>query len=74
MENVVDLLKFSSGFLARHAVSSLILMDYQVRVGIIAAGSFGVAQFRQRVFVWGAQIGKVKLHFLSTAAIPLTNT
>ncbi|MCL7031854.1 hypothetical protein MKW94_007959 [Papaver nudicaule] len=59
MENVVDLLKFSSGFLARHAVSRLISMDYQVRVGIMAAGSFGVAQFRQRVFVWGAQIGKV---------------
>ncbi|XP_026424220.1 DNA (cytosine-5)-methyltransferase CMT3-like isoform X2 [Papaver somniferum] len=58
MENVVDLVKFADGYLARYAVKRLLSMDYQVRLGIMAAGSFGLPQFRQRVFVWGAQIGK----------------
>ncbi|KAI3878506.1 hypothetical protein MKX03_023956 [Papaver bracteatum] len=58
MENVVDLLQFSQGFLARYALSRLVSMGYQVRLGIIAAGSFGLPQFRQRVFLWGAQVGK----------------
>ncbi|MCL7048003.1 hypothetical protein MKW94_001848 [Papaver nudicaule] len=58
MENVVDLVKFADGFLARYAVRRLISMDYQVRIGIVAAGSFGLPQFRMRVFVWGARMGK----------------
>ncbi|KAI3966394.1 hypothetical protein MKW92_046923 [Papaver armeniacum] len=58
MENVVDLLKFANGFLGRYAMSRLVSMDYQVRVGVMAAGSFGLPQFRQRVFLWGAQLGK----------------
>lgn len=58
MENVVDLLQFSQGFLARYALSRLVSMGYQVRLGIMAAGSFGLPQFRQRVFLWGAQVGK----------------
>ncbi|KAI3950293.1 hypothetical protein MKX01_016941 [Papaver californicum] len=58
MENVVDLVKFADGYLARYAVKRLLSMDYQVRLGIMAAGSFGLPQFRQRVFVWGAHIDK----------------
>ncbi|KAI3950278.1 hypothetical protein MKX01_016926 [Papaver californicum] len=58
MENVVDLVQFSEGFLARYAMSRLVSMGYQVRLGIMAAGSFGLPQFRQRVFLWGAQLGK----------------
>ncbi|MED6136627.1 Alpha-1,3-mannosyltransferase cmt1 [Stylosanthes scabra] len=54
MENVVDLLKFSGGFLGRYAIGRLVSMNYQARLGILAAGSYGVPQFRMRVFLWGA--------------------
>lgn len=54
MENVVDILKFACGFLGRYAIGRLVSMNYQARLGIMAAGSFGVPQFRLRVFLWGA--------------------
>ncbi|XP_021714306.1 DNA (cytosine-5)-methyltransferase 1-like [Chenopodium quinoa] len=54
MENVVDLLKFAGGFLGRYAVGRLIGMNYQTRMGIMAAGSYGLPQYRMRVFLWGA--------------------
>ncbi|KAF5178295.1 DNA (cytosine-5)-methyltransferase [Thalictrum thalictroides] len=54
MENVVDLLKFSKGFLGRYAIGRLVSLDYQARLGLMAAGSYGVPQFRMRVFLWGA--------------------
>ncbi|KAL1205566.1 putative DNA (cytosine-5)-methyltransferase CMT1 [Cardamine amara subsp. amara] len=55
MENVVDLLKFSDGFLGRYAVARLVAMNYQTRVGMMIAGSYGLPQVRNRVFIWGAQ-------------------
>ncbi|KAJ4915432.1 putative DNA (cytosine-5)-methyltransferase CMT1 [Raphanus sativus] len=55
MENVVDLLKFSKGFCARYAVARLVAMNYQTRLGMMSAGSYGVPQVRNRVFLWGAQ-------------------
>ncbi|KAF9588453.1 hypothetical protein IFM89_010212, partial [Coptis chinensis] len=55
MENVVDLLKFSNGFLGKYAVSRLVSMDYQARLGIMAAGAYGLPQFRARAFLWGAR-------------------
>ncbi|XP_010533849.1 PREDICTED: putative DNA (cytosine-5)-methyltransferase CMT1 [Tarenaya hassleriana] len=55
MENVVDILKFSEGFLGRYAVGRLVSMNYQTRLGMMAAGSYGLPQFRMRVFLWGAQ-------------------
>ncbi|GAB2217639.1 hypothetical protein Droror1_Dr00000842 [Drosera rotundifolia] len=58
MENVVDLLKFSSGFLGRYAVGRLVGMGYQSRLGIMAAGSYGLPQVRLRVFLWGAHATK----------------
>ncbi|GAB2276959.1 DNA (cytosine-5)-methyltransferase cmt3 [Dionaea muscipula] len=54
MENVVDLLKFAKGFLGSYALGRLVDMNYQARVGIMAAGSFGLPQFRLRTFIWGA--------------------
>ena len=59
MENVVDIVKFANGFLGRYAVGRLIGMNYQARLGIMAAGSYGLPQFRLRVFLWGAHISKV---------------
>lgn len=54
MENVVDLLRFSGGFLGRYALARLLKMNYQARIGIMAAGRYGLPQFRGRVFMWGA--------------------
>ncbi|KAJ8420644.1 LOW QUALITY PROTEIN: hypothetical protein Cgig2_031998 [Carnegiea gigantea] len=55
MENVVDLVKFSRGFLGRYALGRLVDMNYQARMGMMAAGAYGLPQFRMRVFIWGAQ-------------------
>lgn len=52
VENVIDILKFADGFLGRYAIGRLISMNYQSRVGMMAAGSYGVPQFRMRVFFW----------------------
>ncbi|EOX97070.1 Chromomethylase 1, putative [Theobroma cacao] len=54
MENVVDILKFAKGFLGRYAIGRLVSMNYQARMGMMTAGSYGVAQCRMRVFLWGA--------------------
>ncbi|OMO93450.1 C-5 cytosine methyltransferase [Corchorus olitorius] len=55
MENVVDILKFDKGSLGRYALSRLVHMRYQARLGMMAAGCYGLPQFRLRVFLWGAQ-------------------
>lgn len=55
MENVVDILKFADGFLGRYAMGRLIEMNYQTRIGMLAAGAYGLPQFRMRVFLWGAR-------------------
>jgi len=62
MENVVDLVKFSRGFLGRYALGRLVDMNYQARMGMMAAGAYGLPQFRMRVFIWGAQPSKVREH------------
>ncbi|KAL1187775.1 DNA (cytosine-5)-methyltransferase CMT3 [Cardamine amara subsp. amara] len=54
MENVVDILKFAECSLARYDVGRLVQMNYQSRMGLMAAGAYGLAQFRMRFFLWGA--------------------
>ncbi|KAJ3696763.1 hypothetical protein LUZ61_000468 [Rhynchospora tenuis] len=54
MENVVDILKFAKGFLGRYALGSLLKMNYQARLGLMAAGCYGLPQFRMRAFLFGA--------------------
>ncbi|KAJ9537437.1 hypothetical protein OSB04_030170 [Centaurea solstitialis] len=54
MENVADILRFAKASLGRYALSRLVHMNYQARLGIMAAGSYGLPQFRLRVFLWGA--------------------
>ncbi|GAB2279435.1 Alpha-1,3-mannosyltransferase cmt1, partial [Dionaea muscipula] len=54
MENVVDLLKFAGGFLGRYALGRLVGIGYQMRLGIMVAGSYGLPQVRMRAFIWGA--------------------
>ncbi|KAM3229353.1 hypothetical protein ACQJBY_060300 [Aegilops geniculata] len=53
MENVLDILKFADATLARYALSRLIGMHYQSKLGIMAAGCYGLPQFRMRVFLLG---------------------
>jgi DNA (cytosine-5)-methyltransferase 1 len=64
MENVVDILKFAGGFLGRYAVGRLVAMNYQTRMGMMAAGSYGLPQFRMRVFLWGALPAQVRPLFV----------
>lgn len=66
MENVVDILKFDKASLGRYALSRLVHMKYQARFGIIAAGCYGLPQFRLRVFIWGADPSEVRLLVLFT--------
>ncbi|KQJ98774.1 DNA (cytosine-5)-methyltransferase CMT3 [Brachypodium distachyon] len=54
MENVVDILKFADGYLGRYALSRLVALNYQARLGMMVAGCYGLPQFRMRVFLWGA--------------------
>ncbi|XP_042518545.1 DNA (cytosine-5)-methyltransferase CMT2-like [Macadamia integrifolia] len=54
MENVVDILRFADGSLGRYALSRLVHLNYQARLGIMAAGCYGLPQFRLRAFLWGA--------------------
>ncbi|KAL6982395.1 DNA (cytosine-5)-methyltransferase cmt3 [Sarracenia purpurea var. burkii] len=55
MENVVDIVRFAGGFLGRYALGRLVGMNYQARLGMMAAGAYGLPQFRMRVFMWGAR-------------------
>ncbi|KZV25539.1 DNA (cytosine-5)-methyltransferase CMT2 [Dorcoceras hygrometricum] len=54
MENVVDIIRFDNGSIGRYALSRLVDMKYQARLGTIASGCYGLPQFRLRVFIWGA--------------------
>jgi hypothetical protein len=54
MENVVDILKFADGYLRRYALSSLVAMNYQARIGIVVAGCYGLPQFRMCASLWGS--------------------
>ncbi|KAI3457882.1 hypothetical protein Pfo_014545 [Paulownia fortunei] len=63
MENVIDILRFANGCLGRYAISRLVRMHYQARLGIMAAGCYGLPQFRLRVFLWGAHPNEVLPQF-----------
>ncbi|TYJ23111.1 hypothetical protein E1A91_A08G169000v1, partial [Gossypium mustelinum] len=54
MENVVDMLRLDKASLGRYTLSRLVLMKYQARLGIVAAGCYGLPQFQLRVFLFGA--------------------
>uniref|UniRef100_A0A0E0KAT0 Protein kinase domain-containing protein n=1 Tax=Oryza punctata TaxID=4537 RepID=A0A0E0KAT0_ORYPU len=47
MENVVDILKFADVFLGRYAISRLVAMNYQAKLGMMAAGYYGLPQYYQ---------------------------
>lgn len=61
MENVADILRFDKASLGRCALSRLVHMRYQARLGTMAAGCYGLPQFRLRVFFWGALPSEVSI-------------
>ncbi|KAK7854677.1 dna (cytosine-5)-methyltransferase 1 [Quercus suber] len=70
MENVVDILKFAGGFLGRYAIGRLVSMNYQARLGMMAAGSYGLPQFRMREIHVGSVIDE---HCMLQEALCLEN-
>lgn len=58
MENVPDILKHEDGVIAKAALAALLSLRYQARMGILAAGHYGVPEWRARVFIWGAMSGE----------------
>lgn len=71
MENVTDILKFAKGQLTSYAVGRLVSMNYQARLGIMAAGAYGVPQCRMRFFLWGARPTEVKFIALESCLVSL---
>lgn len=63
MENVVDIIRFDKASLGRYALSRLVNMNYQARLGTIASGCYGLPQFRLRVFIWGAHPSQILPQF-----------
>ncbi|KAL0331017.1 UNVERIFIED_CONTAM: DNA (cytosine-5)-methyltransferase CMT2 [Sesamum angustifolium] len=63
MENVVDIIRFDKASLGRYALSRLVHMKYQARLGTMASGCYGLPQFRLRVFIWGAHPSKILPQF-----------
>nr|KYP42268.1 DNA (cytosine-5)-methyltransferase 1B [Cajanus cajan] len=54
LENVRNFVSFNKGQTLRLTLASLLEMGYQVRFGILEAGTFGVSQSRKRAFIWAA--------------------
>ena len=66
MENIVDndRLKFIEGSHVHFLVERLIQMNYyQMMTQMMDIGSYGLAQFRLRFFLWGAHYSEVKIFF-----------
>ncbi|KAL0312384.1 UNVERIFIED_CONTAM: DNA (cytosine-5)-methyltransferase CMT2 [Sesamum radiatum] len=63
MENVVDIIRFDKASLGRYALSRLVHMKYQARLGTMASGCYGLPQFRLRVFIWGAHPSQILPQF-----------
>ncbi|CAL0301332.1 unnamed protein product [Lupinus luteus] len=66
VENVVDILRFAGGFLGRYAIGRLVAMDYQARMGMMAAGSYGLHSFVCEFF-----FGELFVHMVQTSEIYL---
>ncbi|KAH7617097.1 putative DNA (cytosine-5)-methyltransferase 1 [Nannochloris sp. 'desiccata'] len=58
MENVQDILKKEDGAYVKYAMGQMINERYQTRLSMLAAGNYGVAQGRWRVFMWAAKVGE----------------
>ncbi|PIA45611.1 hypothetical protein AQUCO_01600078v1 [Aquilegia coerulea] len=54
LENVRNFVSFNNGQTFRLTLASLLEMGYQVKFGVLDAGSYGVSQSRKRAFIWAA--------------------
>ncbi|KAF9594846.1 hypothetical protein IFM89_034829 [Coptis chinensis] len=54
MENVVDIVNFSGGYLGRLALGRLVAMNRHDWDYVLVVGCYGLPQFRMRAFFWGA--------------------
>ena len=61
IENVGNLVRFFSNFLGRYALGRLANMNYEPRMGTMAASSYGFPPFSMCVFIWGAKALHVTL-------------
>eukprot|EP00899_Mesostigma_viride_P026525 jgi/Mesvir1/7057/Mv09173-RA.1 len=58
LENVRNFVTFNKGLTFRLALASLLEIGYQLRVGVLQAGYYGVAQSRKRAFIIAAAPGE----------------
>jgi DNA (cytosine-5)-methyltransferase 1 len=73
MENVPGMLQMEGGKTARMILGALESMGYQVKLGILQAGHYGLPQNRWRVFVLAARQGERLPEFpVPTHAFPRT--
>jgi DNA (cytosine-5)-methyltransferase 1 len=63
MENVKGLLSTAKGNVCALILSTLIAIGYQVRLGILNAGQFGLPQSRVRLIVMASKVGDVLPEF-----------
>ncbi|KAI3945606.1 hypothetical protein MKW92_013783 [Papaver armeniacum] len=56
-------MRFLDGTLGRLAIARLVSMHYQVRLGFLIAGNFGLPQYRMRTFLWGAKTAETLPQF-----------
>ncbi|MFS7950080.1 putative DNA (cytosine-5-)-methyltransferase [Helianthus anomalus] len=54
--DIIDILKPKFVLMENVCDLRLVYMNYQTRMGIMAARSYGVPQCRLRVFLWGANM------------------
>ncbi|KAG5249083.1 DNA methyltransferase [Salix suchowensis] len=59
--DIVQFLKPKYVLMEIYALSRLVHMKYQARLGTVAAGCYGLPQFRLRVFLWGLILRRQKL-------------
>lgn len=73
MENVPGMLQMEGGTTARLIFAALDELGYEVRLGILQAGHYGLPQNRWRVFVFGVRAGERVPEFPApTHAFPRT--
>ncbi|CAN6476016.1 unnamed protein product [Victoria cruziana] len=78
LENVRNLVSFNKGQTFRLTLASLLEMGYQVRFGVLEAGTYGVAQSRKRAFIWAASPKETlpewpePMHVFSSAQLKIT--
>ncbi|KAM7251677.1 hypothetical protein ACFE04_023560 [Oxalis oulophora] len=59
LENVRNFVTFKEGKHFKRSLATLLGMGYQVRFGVLEGGAYGIAQARNRAFIWAAAPGEI---------------